>query len=301
MKQEEIEFVIDGFIGQRMVYLPGQVKKRILNDPRIRDLYITHMGIFPKALGHLRKRPLGCSQYILIYCVDGAGWIETDGKRKKLKANQLFVIPPKMSCSYGSDNHTPWTNYWIHFTGENAALYSPPLNQVIDIPDTADSRIGERLHLFEEILQHVEQFFVPDRVAYANISLKQFLTTVKYLGLYRSVKSDTENDLLNKVIYFMKCNLHKSFRIGELATIFECSSSNLYRLFKHHIGTPPQDFFIHLKMERARKYLIQSRLKVKEIGLRLGYEDPYYFSRVFANHTGLSPANYRKEELQGFD
>ncbi len=62
------------------------------------------------------------------------------------------------------------------------------------------------------------------------------------------------------------------------------------------MDSAPQDFFIHLKMERARKYLLQTNLKVKEIGEKLGYEDPYYFSRIFTKHLGLSPANYRKEE-----
>ena len=131
MNSEPLEYVIDGFIGQRMVYLPGIVKKKVLKDPRIRDLYITHIGIFPRALGHLRKRPLGCSQHILIYCVDGAGWIELDGKRHELKTNQLFIIPPKVSCSYGASTVNPWTNYWVHFTGDNASVYSPQLGQVI--------------------------------------------------------------------------------------------------------------------------------------------------------------------------
>ena len=296
VKQQEVDFVIDGFIGQRMVYMPGQVKKRILADPRISDLYITHIGIFPKARGHLRKRPLGCSQYILIYCVEGEGWIETEGVKYNLNENQLFVIPPKTACSYGASLDRPWTNYWIHFTGENSPIYCPPLNRVIHIPPTDDNRIEERLMLFEEMMQHSEHYFMPDRVLCANIALKQFLTSVRYLSTYRLLIKEPENDRLDKVIAFMKCNLNKSLRIGELAETCNCSASNLYKLFRKNIGTPPQDYFIHLKMERARRYLSQTNLKIKEVAHRLGYTDPYYFSRIFTRHTGLSPANYRREE-----
>ena len=294
--KEEIDFKKDGFVGQRMTYMPGIVKKKVLKDPRIKDLYITHIGIFPKALGHLRNRPLGCSQFILIYCVDGEGWIETQGKRKKISANQLFVIPPKVACAYGSSSKKPWTNYWLHFTGENAELYAPPTNEVITIPPTNDSRIEERLILFEEMLQNVEDSFQLEKVVYANICLKQFLSSVKYLKVYRSVKKEGGNSLLKKIIAFMKNNLHQNIRISELATMCNCSSSNIYKLFKQNLDSAPQDFFIHLKMERAQKYLTQSNLKVKEIGLKLGYDDPYYFSRIFTKHVGLSPANYRKEE-----
>ena len=292
----EIEIKKDGFIGQRMTYLPGIVKKKVLKDPRVSDLYITHIGVFPKALGHLRNRPLGCSQYILIYCVEGEGWFEVGGKRQKVLANQLFIIKPKTTCSYGASQKDPWTNYWLHFTGENAVDYSPPTNRVIDIPPSDDSRIEERLLLFEEMLQNVENSFKLEKVIYANICLKQFLTSVKYIRVYRSVKKEPENDLLKKVISFMKSNLHKNIRIDEFAQKCNCSTSNIYKLFKNNLNTAPLDFFIHLKMERACKYLTQTNLKVKEIGRRLGYEDQYYFSRIFSKHVGQSPANYRKEE-----
>jgi len=146
------------------------------------------------------------------------------------------------------------------------------------------------------MLQNTEDYFKFEKVVYANICLKQFLTSVKYLNVYRSVKKDSEIDLLKKVIAFMKNNLHKKIQISDLSQSCSCSSSNIYKLFKHNMDSAPQDFFIHLKMERARKYLTQSNLKVKEIGLKLGYDDPYYFSRIFTKHVGLSPANYRKEE-----
>lgn len=292
----EIEFKKDGFVGQRMTYMPGIVKKKVLRDPRVWDLYITHIGVFPKALGHIRNRPLGCSQYILIYCFDGEGWVEIKGRRFILKKNQLFVIEPKTVCSYGSSDNKAWTNYWIHYTGGNAGIYSPQVNQVIEIPPSEDSRIDERLLLFEEMLQNLENYFIPEKVVYANICLKQFLSSIKYLGVYRSVKKENESDNLNKAISFMKNNLQTTVRVSELAESCNCSASNLYKLFKQNIGSSPQDFFIHLKMERARKYLLRTNLKVKEIGAKLGYEDQYYFSRIFTKHVGLSPANYRKEE-----
>ena len=292
----EIDFKKDGFIGERMIYIPGIVKRKILKDARVFDLFITHIGIFPKALGHMRNRPLGCSQFILLYCVDGEGWIEIAGKRQIIKRNQIFIVSPKTPCKYGASLKNPWTNYWVHFTGENADVYSSTVNQIIDIPPSGNSRIDERLQLFEEMLQNAEDYFSFEKVVYANVWLKQFLTSVKYLSVYRSVKKEPGNDLLNNQISFMKNNLHQNIRISEIAARNNCSTSNIYKVFKTNLDSSPLDFFIHLKMERARKYLTQTNLKVKEIGLKLGYEDPYYFSRIFTKHVGLSPANYRKEE-----
>ena len=296
LSRNNTEFKKDGFIGQRMTYLPGIVKKRVLKDPRVNDLYITHIGIFPKAQGHLRNRPLGCSQFILLYCVEGEGWVEVDGKRQKISVNQLFIIEPKKISSYGANPKNPWTNYWIHYTGKNAAIYSPTINRVIDIQPYENSRIEERLLLFEEMLQNASDYFNFERVVYANICLKQFLTSIKYLDVYRAINREPENDLLKNVISFMKNNLHKNIRISEIATRFNCSDSNIYKLFKTNLDNAPLDFFIHLKMERACKYLTQTNLKVKEISRKLGYDDPYYFSRIFTKQIGLSPAHFRREE-----
>lgn len=291
-----IEYRIDGFIGQRMVYLPGIVKRKLQKDVRVADLYITHIGIFPRAMRHLRERKMGCSQYILIYCVDGKGWIEMKGHRFQLQSNQLFVIPPHTPCRYGADEENPWTNYWLHFTGENAKAYSPPTGQVLDIPLAPDARVEERLALFEEILQNTEDYFRFEKVVYANICLKLFLSSISYLDVYRSVKHHSKSDTLEKVIAYMKNNVDKNIRVADLAELCHCSSSNLYKLFKRNLNSSPTDFFIHLKMERARRYLLKSDMKIKEIAHKLGYEDPFYFSRIFRQHLGMSPAHFRREE-----
>lgn len=279
-----------------MVYVPGAIQKRILEDPRICDLYITHMGIFPKALGHLRIRSKGSKQYILIYCVEGKGWIEIQGRRHHLHANQLFIIPPHLPCSYGADLQQPWTNYWIHFTGDLAHLHSPPSKKVLNLAVSTESRIEERLLLFEEILQNMEHHFNPEKLLYGNLCLKYFMASIRYLDIHRSIRHETGSPLLSHLINYMKTHLHERLRVKQLADYAECSSSNIYKLFRQHLGMSPINYHTHLKMERARRYLAHTDLKVKEIGLRLGFEDPYYFSRTFSQYAGISPAGFRKEE-----
>ena len=286
----------DGFIGQRMTYLPGYVKKNILKDPRVNDLYITHIGIFPNAYGHLRSRPLGSSQHILLYCTDGKGFVETEGKKHYLSANQIFIIKSKTACRYGTDSKEPWTLYWLHYTGENSEIYSPLFNQVINIYREKIYSIDERLLLFEEILSNIENYLNADKVIYANVCLKYFLTSIKYNDVYRSVKKDKGNDMLEDIINYMKDNIHKNLKIKDIAVEFRCSASNIYKLFRKDLESAPLDFFIHLKIEKAHRYLLQTNMKVKEISRKLGYDDPYYFSRIFTKHSGISPAKFRKEE-----
>ena len=110
------------------------------------------------------------------------------------------------------------------------------------------------------MLQNASDYFNFERVVYANICLKQFLTSIKYLEVYRTINREPESDLLNNVISFMKNNLHKNIRISEIAAGFNCSNSNIYKIFKTNLDNAPLDFFIQLKMERACRYLTKTNL-----------------------------------------
>lgn len=54
------------------------------------------------------------------------------------------------------------------------------------------------------------------------------------------------------------------------------------------------EYFIHLKIQRACRYLTLTRFSIKQISLTLGYSDQYYFSRIFHKVMGVSPLAYRQ-------
>ena len=56
---------------------------------------------------------------------------------------------------------------------------------------------------------------------------------------------------------------------------------------------PPIDYFIHLKMQKACQLLYADGVKIKAVASDLGYDDPYYFSRIFKKYIGTSPEQYR--------
>lgn len=50
-------------------------------------------------------------------------------------------------------------------------------------------------------------------------------------------------------------------------------------------------------MQEARKLLLQNKLTIAEIANRLGWENPFFFSRVFKRETGHSPREFRRRQL----
>jgi len=71
----------------------------------------------------------------------------------------------------------------------------------------------------------------------------------------------------------------------------KCLSRHLQ---KAEAGTPCQ-ILISRQIQEARRLLITTQKTAKAIGFELGFDDPYYFSRVFKLKTGLSPRHYRQQ------
>ena len=145
------------------------------------------------------------------------------------------------------------------------------------------------------MITNVSNPFDLDRVTYANICLKQFLSSVRYRNFYHSKTRHHLPQKLQILIDYMNLNLHKNLNIDDLCSISSSSASSIYKLFKSNLKASPIDYFIHLKIEKARKYLLNSPLKVKEIAHKLGYTDPYHFSRIFKQCVGVSPRQFKEE------
>lgn len=72
-----------------------------------------------------------------------------------------------------------------------------------------------------------------------------------------------------------------------------CTPGHLNRLCQAALGTSASRHIEALTMTEARRLLAFTRLTVAEVGYRLGFADPSYFSRRFRAETGESPSAYR--------
>lgn len=76
------------------------------------------------------------------------------------------------------------------------------------------------------------------------------------------------------------------------------SRPHFYKLFREHVGVTPHIYFSTLRMERAIESLVTTGLSVTDISLSLGFETHSGFTRFFAQHVGVAPAEYRRAALQ---
>ena len=84
---------------------------------------------------------------------------------------------------------------------------------------------------------------------------------------------------------------------SKLAT--ECNISEVYfrKLFTKHFGLSPKQFIIDLRIQKAKQLLAEGALSIYAISEKCGFSNPYHFCKLFKQHTGISPSEYRKANL----
>lgn len=288
------EKIADGFSGEKAIITPYSVRQLQAGNPVTRQLFITHIGYYPNARYHYRKRPGGCNENIFIYCEDGKGWIAHRGERHILFPNQAFIIPARDAHAYGADSVRPWSIYWFHFCGENTFMFSSIIGQPIHIEESDKSRYSDRFMLFEEMYQNLEMGYSPENLEYTSFCLMHFLASLKYLNQFREIKKARETGAIQKSILFMKNNLENKITLNDIAQHAGYSVSRFGALFAQKTSYAPMAYYNQLKIQRACSYLQFSGLKMKEIAFRLNYCDPYHFSKAFHQEMEITPKEYRK-------
>lgn len=87
--------------------------------------------------------------------------------------------------------------------------------------------------------------------------------------------------------------------IGDIAKRHFISRKYLSALIKRETGKSAVKYISHVKMERARKLLLDSDMNIGKIAEQLGYENAEYFSKVFRKSAGISPREFRRQINEG--
>lgn len=290
MEQPKIK---DGFEGEKLISLPNMIYKNIGSTSIIlNQIFITHIGYFPKASFHFRDRREGCEDNILIYCLHGKGWYSIGGKKYEVGPNQFFQIPAtKEYVKYGADEAQPWTIYWLHYSGPELQRFNRTLN-ITSSDGPRDIIYNEKgIDLWNEMYSCLEMGYSKDNLNNANMCLYHFLSTFIYPEKHSNNRN--EIDPIKETIVFMRENLGERYSVDDFSSRYQLSPSHFSYLFRQSSGMSPMEYFIQLKVQKACQLLYSAQVKVKDVAASLGYDDPYYFSRLFKKIMGISPEQYR--------
>lgn len=83
-------------------------------------------------------------------------------------------------------------------------------------------------------------------------------------------------------------------KIETYAAMCDVSSAYFYQCFREWTGKSPVEYRNLIRLTNAETMLRYTEMRINEISEQIGFEDPFYFCRLFAKHFGCSPKEYRK-------
>lgn len=130
-------------------------------------------------------------------------------------------------------------------------------------------------------------------------AVKKYVLDIYYtLSEYSSGnKPDGYSYLIRKCIEFIKNNYQKNVTLSEAALAVDVSNSYLSLLFKQETGINFSNYITNYRIEEAKKLLASTNLKIYEIANKVGFESPYYFSKVFKDIMGCTCKDFKNRNI----
>ena len=105
---------------------------------------------------------------------------------------------------------------------------------------------------------------------------------------------DLNNKKFMEMINYIEENYHQRLHLNELAKKFYFNSNYCCYLFKQKLNTSFSDFVIDLRMKEVAQLLKDNTMDTSKAAKIVGYQDYYYFSKVFKKYFGITPMQYKK-------
>ena len=231
--------------------------------------------------------------HAMMYIVKGAGYFEdSNTMRRKVTPGTLFYLYPQKRHIFDPDHGTIWDEYWVLFDGATAIK---TFGKIIPPTNKSFYQIGidqEFISLYEELY---EVWFYRGKGfrEYSFLLLHEILTKA-WLRI-NNFTFQRKNDLLHRTKTFFMSNLSlPGCSLRKFAASENMGYENFRKQFKNATGFSPKQYFLMLKINRAKELLLRHDERIKNIAENLGFGDPYYFSRLFRKKEGVSPEKYRR-------
>lgn len=234
------------------------------------------------------------SEYQLLYIVEGEGMLHTrNGGSFNIKSGDMFLLFPGEWHTYYPQPESGWKEYWIGFSGTNIdhrveegffsvehPVYEIGYNEtIVELYNQAIRTAKRQEPYFQQLLAGIVNFILG----------LMFMTSQNK----RIQSDDAALKKIDKAKAYLQEAIETDITMPEVAAHLNMSYTTFRHAFKKYTGLSPAQYFINLKLHRAKEMLRGSNASIKEIAYILHFESPEYFATVFRKRIGMSPSDFR--------
>ncbi|MBK1897361.1 helix-turn-helix domain-containing protein [Chryseobacterium paridis] len=245
--------------------------------------------------------------FTLILITSGEGHAKVDLCDYAFKENTLFAFYPYQPFMLYSPKPLMGISIQFHHDffciyrhqkeiAANGILFNNIYEQpFIHLNESCKSNI---LNLIQGITSELKsEGFRKDEVLVSYLKILLVMATRIKLD-QQSVQNEGERNAKQQfIIQSLKNAIENNFRIkhsaSDYADMLNQTPTSLARITKNHFNKTLSDLITERIIIEAKRELYLTDKTIKEIAYELGYEDEYYFSRVFKIKTDISPQVYR--------
>lgn len=112
------------------------------------------------------------------------------------------------------------------------------------------------------------------------------------------VKIKKNNALLVQITDFLSENVEKKLTFEDIIKHFNLSSSVVKKIFREQMGCGIMDYFVRLKIDKAKELIREENYTFTEIAEILGFNTSQYFTTVFKRVSGMTPSEYARKAVR---
>ena len=230
--------------------------------------------------------------FCLIQYLSGEMEVYKEGREPViLKRNQCFIFPANslQRVKFSKDTTFPCVDHAQYIFVDVVINGKYRMDDLFDFPDILPEKYEPEIFL---LLQELSKLNDNEETLCDRLSLAYKI--IKILLNCAVPKKKLEASLLVAVDY-IKRNYKRNIMVSELSGIANMSESNFFRIFKRTMGISPTVYINNYRLLIAAVLLETTDKKIGSISDEVGFNEQYYFSKLFSKKFGVSPAAYRKK------
>jgi AraC-like DNA-binding protein len=251
---------------------------------------------------------------MLVCCAIGNGTIRVNGASFTMTTGRYLFLPWNHSIAYAAAPKDPMLLLGIHIIPVFAPVKESfdylvphrPTDPFFDDKERCDRVIagleGVRNGIATEtgalvlLLRFIVEWFrrEPRQESAARNLARLLLEELQQAAGTEHAASRLRFEM-QRVIDYAQANISGKISIDAMAKIAQCSASTLSRMIRKYSGASPIQWLLRMRMEHAGILLSTTGIRIGEVGIQSGIEDPYYFSKLFKKHHGMTAREFRRK------
>ena len=248
----------------------------------------------------------------LIAVCKGHGRHQLENRNCRLNPGDFFLIPPGKRHSYSERTGVEIINILFYY--EKTGIPAESLKKTPGYSSFFEGRCGpgsqiphfihldgEQFEKASEIILDMEQEIRYRQDAFQCALLSHLIRLLLLLLRMEGQKvltGDEKPEMLKKILRYFSDHYSKPLSMPECARKNGVSVRTMDRIFRELMSTSPAAYLTDLRLSRAMELLQFSSRKIFDISASVGIPDSNYFTRLFSERFGISPAKFRKKNLR---